>query len=329
MKKTQILILFLCATLLTCAANCARIVIKEHAATQPVDTADMADYDYGIDATTLFQAVESDIIQAETNVEHSQTNSAQPVQQSVMPLEPTDSATDAAYEASTEIITSTPASLSDPASSSEAKSIIVAIDAGHQARGNSDPEPIGPGTSEIKPKVSSGTTGVITNIPEYELTLTVSLKLRDELIHRGYVVYMIRETHDVNISNKERAELATAANADIFVRVHANGDVNNTVNGGMTISPASNTPFIPSLYTSSRLLSHCLLEEILASTGANSKGVWETNTMSGINWATMPVSIVEMGFMTNPQEDQLMQNAEYQQMLVYGIANGIDAYFNN
>ena len=95
---------------------------------------------------------------------------------------------------------------------------VVVIDAGHQAQGDSSLEPIGPGSSQKKPKVSDGASGSHAPHAESEVNLEVALKLRTELQARGVKVIMVRTSQNVNISNSQRAAIANRAHAALFIR---------------------------------------------------------------------------------------------------------------
>ena len=203
---------------------------------------------------------------------------------------------------------------------------VICIDAGHQGHQNSEKEPIGPGAAETKMKVTSGTSGVATGVPEYKLTLAVALKLQSVLQQRGYTVVMCRSSHDVNISNAERAQIANNAGASAFIRIHADGAASSSAAGGSTLAPSGSNPYCASIASQSQSLAKNVINSYCAKTGVKNRGVQITDSMTGLNWAQVPVTIIEMGFMTNPAEDQLMQTESFQQAAAEGIADGIDAF---
>ena len=206
---------------------------------------------------------------------------------------------------------------------------IVVLDPGHQSFevDMSDLEPIGPGSSEMKRKASTGPAGKYTGVPEYELVLNIGLALRDELESRGYEVHMTREDNMTAISNKERAELASNVGADILLRIHADGNDDTSVNGAMTMVPSAGNPYVSYLHEDSYVLGEKIINAYCEQTGFKNNGVQLFDNMSGINWSTVPVTIIEMGFMSNESDDRRMQTPEIQEKMVLGMAEGIDAYF--
>ena len=206
---------------------------------------------------------------------------------------------------------------------------LVVIDAGHQRYANTEREPVGPGAYETKIKVSGGTAGAASGKAEFELTLELSLKLQEYLEAKGYEVIQVRTSHDVHISNSERAAVANNSYADAFVRIHANGSADTSVNGAMTICQTPNNPYNGVLFEKSKALSEYVLDELTSATGCRKEYVWETDTMSGINWCQVPVTIVEVGYMSNREEDLKMSDPSYQEKICEGIANGIEKYLGD
>ncbi len=203
---------------------------------------------------------------------------------------------------------------------------VIVIDPGHQEKGNSEKEPVGPGATETKAKVSSGTASRFNGYPEYKVNMEVALKLRQILLERGYTVIMTRTGNAVNISNIERATIANDAHADAFVRLHCNGSENNTFHGIGIYYQTPNNPYNGDLHDEAKALNSCLLEHMLSATGARRDGLIESDTYSGINWCKVPAGLVEMGYMTNQEEDAKLQDQAYQQKLAVGIADGIDEF---
>lgn len=204
----------------------------------------------------------------------------------------------------------------------------ICIDPGHQLKGDSDTEQMAPDSGSYKARVSSGTAGIATKKPEYELNLEASLKLKHILESRGYKVLMTRESHDVNISNMERAIFANENNADMVVRIHADGSNDSGVTGASILIPSKDGQYTSGIFSDS---SECAkyVNENMKNNGFKVNGIFERSDLTGFNWSKVPVVLVEMGFMSNYTEDQNMASPQYQEKMMKCIADGLDQYFKN
>ena len=205
---------------------------------------------------------------------------------------------------------------------------VICIDPGHQAKGDMSQEPVGPGSSETKFKVSWGTQGVSTNIPEYELTLSASKILKSYLEQMGFKVIMTRETNDVNITNSERAVFANDNNADLVIRIHADGSEDSSTTGASLHIPSQDSQYTSKIYPESNECAK-LISLQMKQDGFKVNNIYQRSDLTGFNWSKVPVVLVEMGFMSNPEEDQKMAETSYQEKMMKSVAEGAQAYFEN
>lgn len=209
--------------------------------------------------------------------------------------------------------------------------IVICIDPGHQGEGNREKEPCAPWGKDanasvnnevMKTKCASGTTGKFTNVPEYIVTLEISLKMKTSLEALGAKVVMIREDHNVNISNKERAEIGNNANADVVLRVHCNGAESESAKGIELYvrDKGDNTAAYKERSDYDYSVASELMDYLISATGAKNRGVKRSDNYTGTNWSSVPSVIIECGFMSNEEEDNLLVTEAYQQKFADAVA---------
>ena len=203
---------------------------------------------------------------------------------------------------------------------------LICIDPGHCVYSSSYQEPMAPGSSVTKPAFVSGTAGAV--YTEEQLNLIVGLKLEEKLINSGATVIMTRRTAESDLSNVGRAKLANEAGADLVVRLHADGSENHSLSGMSMLIPTGEYISDPELIAKSRRAGELILQEAAQSTGAQNRGLSPRSDMTGFNWSEVPVVLLEMGFMTNADEDRLLSTEEYQDKIVDGIVSGLELYFD-
>lgn len=212
-----------------------------------------------------------------------------------------------------------------PESISPVSEKVIVVDAGHGISSYNKQEPVAPDSSTTKSAFVSGTSGA--NQTEEQLNLLVAKKLSEALKSKGAVVHMTRTEHECDMSNVDRANFANELNADISVKIHADGNNNSSIHGVSVCVPGPQHISDSNIINKSRNAGELILEEFVKETDATNNGISVRNDLTGFNWSKVPVVLVEMGFMTNPEEDKLMETAEYQDKMVNGIVAGLEKYF--
>lgn len=202
---------------------------------------------------------------------------------------------------------------------------IICIDPGHGIFTENRDEKLAPNSDALKPAYKEGTKGSYS--VEDTVTLAVAKKVKEKLEALGATVIMTRSDEYTTMSNIERAEFANSNNADISVKLHADG----TEEGGSGLTmlvPGSAYISDKSMLANSKKLGNAILKHAAAQTGSANRGTYTNTQMAGFNWSKVPAALFEMGFMTNTSDEAKLNDPDYQNKLAEGITQGIVEYFN-
>ena len=225
--------------------------------------------------------------------------------------------------------TATPTATETPTPTPTPAGHKVALDPGQQKNAMTEDEPVGPGSSTMVDKMSYGATSTTTGKREYEWSLSFTLKLREELVARGYQVILTREENDVELSNADRAKFVNESGAEIYVSIQADAASNVEAKGIYAQIPTKGNSFIGSMYEECKKLANSMQSALIKETGAKDRGLSETDKVTTLNWSKVPVTVLQLGFMSNKQEDTNLWSEDYQKKMIKAICDGIDAYFES
>ncbi|CAM4000078.1 N-acetylmuramoyl-L-alanine amidase [Bacillus paramycoides] len=206
---------------------------------------------------------------------------------------------------------------------------LVVIDPGHQQKANLNLEPIGPGATTQKYKVTDGTTGIVTKKRESVLVLEMAFILKEKLEAKGIQVLMTRTSHEVDISNKERATFANDHKANLFLRLHADGSENPNQSGFAVLTPAEGNQYTKEIYAESLQISQTIVNKMRENHQVKVNGIKFRDDLSGFNWSKVPGVLLELGFMSNPEEDKKLSDPQYVNSLLQSVTDSVDEYRKN
>lgn len=205
---------------------------------------------------------------------------------------------------------------------------IICVDPGHcvtPLSGKGYRELVSPLSTETKALYTTGTHGA--NMTEEQLNLRVGLKLRDALEALGAEVLMTREVSEITITGIERCEIANEGGADVAVHIHADGSDSKSARGVSVLVPAGDLLGTPSIREESVRLGQLMVDAVAEATGAKNRGTVARSDMTSFNFSEVPSVLIEMGFMTNPEEDALLETDEYQDKIVSGMVQSLLAWY--
>ncbi|EJV58679.1 hypothetical protein IEO_04302 [Bacillus wiedmannii] len=174
--------------------------------------------------------------------------------------------------------------------------------------------------------MTDGTTGVVTKKREAVLVLEMAFVLKEKLEAKGIQVLMTRTSQNVDISNKERATFANDHKANLFLRLHADGSENSNQSGFAVLTPAEGSPYTKEIYAESLQISQTIVNKMRENQQVKVNGIKFREDLSGFNWAKVPGVLLELGFMSNPEEDKKLSDPQYVNSLLQSVTDSVDEY---